>query len=63
MLETEEDYELYGIDSDEGVSFIWKNNIMKLVDRAIDKFGKIAEHYFPEDMDYYDITLNYMREC
>ena len=34
-----------------------KKNIGKIVDRAIERFGKIAEYYFPEDSHYFEVSL------
>ena len=62
-LETEEDYEDYGIDPDCGSQFIWKNKVVGIVDRATERFGKIAEYYFPEDAEeYFELNLSNYRE-
>ena len=62
MLETEADYENYNIDSDSGSTFVWRQNVCKIVENAIDRFGKIAEYYFPDDIDDYEVDLNNMIE-
>ena len=63
-LETDEDYENYGIDPDCGSQFLWRNNVVGIVDRATERFGKIAEHYFPEDAEeYFEVNLsNYVED-
>ena len=59
-LETEDDYENYNIDSDDNdIQFIWKNKVTKIIERATDRFGKIAYNYFPEDAEeYFELNLS-----
>ena len=56
-LKTDADYEYYNVDPDEGSIFVWKDNIGKIVDRAIERFGKIAEYYFPDDVECFEVSL------
>jgi len=58
-LETDEDYEDHGIDPDCGSQFLWRNNVVGIIDRATERLGKIAEHYFPEDAEqYFELNLS-----
>ena len=58
FLETEQDFEDYGVDPIDGCSGIWKQKTVRIFENAVRRYGLIAEKLFPDDIDDFEINCS-----